>query len=91
MPVTPKWVSVAQTSVMMSSIEFKKIFLRLYLFLDRGEGREKERDVQEKHQLVASWAPSGGDLAHNPGMCPDQESNWWPSSFQASTQTTEPH
>ena len=54
MPVTPKWVSVAQTSVMMSSIEFKKIFLRLYLFLDRGEGREKERDVQEKHQLVAS-------------------------------------
>ena len=36
-------------------------------------------------------APSTGDLAHNPGMCPDWESNWQPFGSQASTQSTEPH
>ena len=36
-------------------------------------GREGER---EKHQcVVASHAPPTGDLARNPGMCPDWESN----------------
>ena len=33
--------------------------------------------------------PPVGDLAHNPGMCPDWESNKWPFGFQASTQSTE--
>ena len=32
-----------------------------------------------------------GDLAHNPGMCPDWESNWQPFGLQARTQSTEPH
>ena len=32
-----------------------------------------------------------GDLACNPGMCPDWESNWKPFGSQASTQSTEPH
>ena len=32
-----------------------------------------------------------GDLAHNPGMCPDWESNRPPFDSQASTQSTEPH
>ena len=42
------------------------------LFLERGEGREKEG---EKHRcVVASYVPPTGDLAHNPGMCPDWES-----------------
>ena len=45
----------------------------IYVILERGEGREKEG---EKHQrVVASRAPPTGDLAHNPGMCPDWESN----------------
>ena len=35
--------------------------------------------------------PPTGDLARNPGMCPDWESNWWPFGAQASTQSTEPH
>ena len=44
-----------------------------YLFLERGEGKEKER---EKHRcVVASHVPPTGDLAPNPGMCPDWESN----------------
>ena len=44
---------------------FKILFM--YLFLERGEGREGE-----KHQcVVASHAPPTGDLAPNTGMCPD--------------------
>ena len=60
----------------------------IYLFLDREDGWEKEG---EKHQcVVASHAPRTGDLAHNPGMCPDWESNQRPTSLQAGTQSTEP-
>ena len=51
----------------------------IYLFLERREGREKERerniDVREKHPLVASHMPPTADLARNPGSCPDRESN----------------
>ena len=34
------------------------------------------------------WGP---DLVHNPGMCPDWESNQQPFGSQAGTQSTEPH
>ena len=37
------------------------------------------------------WAPSAGDLAQNPGMCPDWESNWRPFSLQAGAQSTDPY
>ena len=37
-----------------------------------------------------SCAPTT-DLACNPGMCPDWESNWWPLGSQAGAQSTEPH
>ena len=36
----------------------------------RGKERERNIDVGEIHQLVASHVPSTGDLAHNPGTCP---------------------
>ena len=36
-------------------------------------------------------APPTGDQAHNPGMCPDWESNQRPFGSQAGTQSTEPH
>ena len=43
----------------------------IYLFIFRQRGREGERQA-EKHQcVVVSSAPPPGDLAHNPGMCPD--------------------
>ena len=49
-------------------------FLHLFI-LERGEGRENERErntnVQEIHQSVASLMPLSRDLAHNPSMCPD--------------------
>ena len=61
----------------------------MYLFLERGEGTEKEG---EKHQcVVASCVPPIGDLAHNPDMYPDWESNQQCFGSQATTQSTEPH
>ena len=48
---------------------FKK--KKIYSFIFRERGREGERE-EEKHQcLVASCIPPTGDLACNPGMCPD--------------------
>ena len=61
----------------------------IYLFLERGRERERKG---EKHQcVVASHAPHTGDLACNPGMCPDWESNQGPFGLQADTQSTELH
>ena len=63
----------------------------IYLFIFRERGREGERE-REKHQcVVASRAPPTGDLACNPGMCPDWESQKQPFGSQTSTQSTEPH
>ena len=69
---------------------------RFYLFIFRergkeGERREEKHDVQEKQLSVAFLTPLTGDLACNPGMCPDWELNWQPFSPQASTQSTESH
>ena len=48
-------------------------FLRFYLFLVKGEGREKER---EKHQcVVISHAPNWGP-GPQPHMYTDWELNW---------------
>ena len=67
----------------------------IYLFLEGGEKSEYERerniDVWEKYPQVTSHTPPTGDLAHNPDMCPDWESNWQPFSLQAGAQSTEPH
>ena len=58
------------------------------LFIFRQRGREEEREGR-KHQftqaLVACPTPPAGDLAPNPGMCPDWESNQWPSRLQDNT------
>ena len=68
----------------------KNCFLKI-LFIFRQRGREGERE-EEKHQcVVASCMTTTGDLAHNPGMCPDWESNQQPFSSQAGAQSTEPH
>ena len=45
-----------------------------------------------KYQCVAaSCMPPTGDLAHNPGMCPDWGLNQRPFGSQAYAQSTEPH
>ena len=57
------------------------MFLRFYLFIFyREEGREKEGE--KHHCVVASHVAPTGDLAHNPGMCPDWESNRQPFGSQ---------
>ena len=65
------------------------------VLLERGEGMEKEKkrnmDVLEKHLSVASCLPLIRDLACNPGMCLDWESNQQPFGWQAGNQSTEPH
>ena len=53
----------------------KVIFLRFYLFIFRDRVREGEREG-EKHQcVVVSQVPRTGNLACNPSMYPDWESN----------------
>ena len=65
---------------------FFKDFIFLYF---RERGMEGEREG-EKHQcVVAPCAPPIGDLACNPGMCPDWESNRRPFGLQACAQSTE--
>ena len=72
-------------------IYFLKDFI--YLFLEREEGREKERErninmwLPLMHHLPT---PTGG-LARNPGMYPDWELNRQPFGLQAGTDSTEPH
>ena len=70
---------------------FLFLFLRFHLFIyffRAGKGRRKV----EKHQcVVASCMSPTGELAHNPGMCPDWELNLWPFGLQPSTQSTELH
>ena len=51
---------------------FKKDFI--YLFLERGEGREKEQE-RNINVWVPLMCPQPGHLAHNPGKCPDWELN----------------
>ena len=62
----------------------------IYLFLERGERREEERE-----RNINVWLPLTrpllGDLAWNPGLCPDRESNPQPFGSKAGTQSTEPH
>ena len=71
------------------------LFKKIYLFLERGEGREKYRErnnyAQKIHQSIASHAPPPGDLACSPGKCPDWESNQQSFDSQTGTQSTEPH
>ena len=73
------------------SYVFLSFFKDFISFIFRERGREGEREG-EKHQcVVASHVPPTGDLAHNPGMCPDWEWNRRPFGSQAGAQSTEPH
>ena len=68
---------------------FKKLKKDLFIFRERGKEGEREG---EKHQcVVASCVPPTGDLACNPGMCPDWESNQQCFGSQAHAQSTELH
>ena len=69
----------------------KNLFFKdfIYLFLERGERRRK-RGKETSMCGCLSHAPIG-DLAINPGMCPDWESNQRAFGLQAHAQSTELH
>ena len=64
------------------NIFLAKLFFKdfIYLLLERGDRREKERErntnMREKHLSVASPMSPTQDLACSPGMCRNWESNW---------------
>ena len=69
----------------------KTLFKNIYIFfVERGEGKEKKRERNINVWLPLTCAPTG-DLARNPGMCPDWESNWQLFGSQAGTQSIQPH
>ena len=68
-----------------------EMFFKDFIYLSLERGREGERERKEYQCVVASRVPTTGDLACNPGMCPDWESNQRPFDLQASLQSTEPH
>ena len=83
-------VALASTSITIYNYHFF-LFLKGFIYLSLERGRQGEREG-EKHQcVVASRTSTTADLACNPGMCPDWESNLRPLGSQAGTQSTEPH
>ena len=86
---------VACIFILLATCGFLFVFFKiLFIYFYRGVRGEREGEkniqVQEIHPLVACHTPPTGDLACNPNMCPDWESNQQPFSSQASTQSTEP-
>ena len=66
--------------IWLGSLNF---FKRFYLFIFRERGREGDREG-EKHQcVVATHMAPTGDLACNPGMCPDWKLNGRPFGSQS--------
>ena len=57
-------------------------FFLFYLFIFRERGREGEREGEKDQCVVAFHVPPTGDLACNPGMCPDWELNLRPFGLQ---------
>ena len=52
------------------------------LFIFREWGRDGDREGEKCQCVVASHVAPTGDLARNPGMCPDWELNWQPFDSQ---------
>ena len=45
-------------------------------FIFRQRGKEGKREGETHQCVVASCVSPTGELARNPGMCPDWELNW---------------
>ena len=58
---------------LFSKAEFGEVafLIKIYLFLERGEGREKERD-RNIDRLPLTCTLTRGP---NPGMCPNRDAN----------------
>ena len=94
-PPKSNWLNMCKALWFFSYIFNSSLFLCrkyfIYLFLERGEGREKERERNINVWLPLVHPPTG-DLACNPGLCPAWELNQGPfGSWAAGTLSTEPH
>ena len=67
---------------------FPQVFI--YLFLKKGEGREKEIE-KNINVCLPLMCPQPGTWHATQACARDWESNWWPFGSQAGTQSTEPH
>ena len=87
------FTSISSFPILPSVLAFlvTSFILSFYLFMFRPRGRVGEREGEKHQYVVASHVPPIGDLARNPGMCPDWELNQRPFGLQASTQSTDPH
>ena len=85
----PTWTCLLPASFFC--FVFRLIYLSIYLFIERGKERERNINVREKHQSVASCTLPTEHLAQNPGICPDQASNQQPFRLQDEAQPTGPH
>ena len=63
------------TTFIFVILTFLLLILFIYLFIFRKRGREGEREGVKHQCVVASCTPLAGDMACNPGMCPDWELN----------------
>ena len=60
------------------TFHFPILYFFKILFIFREKGREGEREEGEHQHVVASHVPTTGDLAHNPVICSNWESNRQP-------------
>ena len=89
-------VGTQSTEVHQPGLLLLKTYIYIYcLFLDIGKGREKGREEEgernidvRKTSMVACCMPPTRDQTHNPGMCPEWESN---SPFAFGTTDTQPN
>ena len=70
---------------------FNGHFLKKILFIFRERGREGETEGEKHQRVVTSYVSPTGDVACNPGLCPDWESNRQRFGSQAHVQSTELH
>ena len=94
----PSFKIITVNSDVYCPVYFLKIFLNkfLNLFIFRYRGKEREREGEKlRHVRGTSIScflhASQWGQAHNPGMCPDQESNQQPFALWDDAQPTQPH
>ena len=76
-------------NIFILCLSCKQVWFKDFIYFQREEKGGKKG---ERHQcVVTSCVPPTGDLAHNPGVCPDQKSNQQPIGSQTSIQSTELH
>ena len=67
------WVYGFYFTKFYDCLRFSLFFVKILFIYFRG--REGEREGEKHQYVVTSHVPPTGDLAHNPGVCPDWELN----------------